>query len=145
MDTITISRGTILRRASVLLLAVLAATLVATLAGPGTEPGISPRPAEAAPAVKVAVNCTGGPEVTRVTNNTNRRITVKAVGSIHQPRSNEPFRVNRTLSRGKTIAFESGYDANSNTLTRQYIYDNEVGRNEGARVYTSVGGFVDRC
>ncbi|QIN82789.1 hypothetical protein GBA63_09100 [Rubrobacter tropicus] len=93
----------------------------------------------------MAVNCTGNPEITRVTNNTRRAITVKAVGSVHQPRSNEPFRVNRTLKRGKTVAFESGYAANSNTLTRQYIYDNEVGRNEGARVYTSVGGFVDRC
>lgn len=107
--------------------------------------GISPRPAEAASGVKVTVNCTGNPEVTRVANNTNGRITVKTVGSIHQPRSNEPFRVNRTLQRGKTITFESGQAANQNTLTRAYIYDNDVGRSEGARVRTSKGGFVDRC
>ena len=144
MDRLTISRGALLRRAS-LLLAVVAATLVVTLAGPGTETGVSPRPAEAASAVTVAVNCTGNPEVTRVTNNTRRSITVRTVGSIHQPRSNEPFRMNRALGGGRTIAFESGYAANQNTLTRQYIYDNEVGSREGARVYTSAGGFVDRC
>ena len=107
--------------------------------------GLSPRPADAASAVEVAVNCAGNPEVTRVTNNTRRSITVRAVGSIREPRSNEPFRVNRALGGGRTVAFESGFAANQNTLTRQYIYDNEVGSREGARVYASAGGFVDRC
>jgi len=32
-----------------------------------------------------------------------------------------------------------------NVLTRQYIYNNDVGRREGARVRTSVGPIVDRC
>jgi hypothetical protein len=31
-------------------------------------------------------------------------------------------------------------------LTRQYIYNNDVGRREGARVTTASGArFVDRC
>ena len=106
--------------------------------------GISPRPAEAA-GVNVSVSCESNPERTRVENNTNGRITVKKVGSIHQPRSNEPFRVNVGIGRGESVTFESGYDANSRTLTRQYIYDNEAGNSEGARVRTSVGAFVDRC
>lgn len=106
--------------------------------------GISPRPAEAA-GVNVTVSCKSNPEKMTVENNTNNRITVKKVGSIHQPRSNEPFRVNVGLGRGQSVTFESGYDADSRTLTRQYIYDNEVGSKEGARVRTSMGGFVDRC
>lgn len=119
--------------------------MVSAVFGPASESGLTPRSAEAAAGVKVTVKCSGAPETTRVENNTNRRITVQKVGSIHQPRSNEPFRVNVTLRRGASVTFESGYDANRNTLTRQYIYDNEVGRDEGARVKTSVGRFVDRC
>jgi hypothetical protein len=107
--------------------------------------GASPRAADAASGVKVMVACKGTPETTRVENNTKHRITVKKVGSVHQPRSNEPFRVGVKLARGKSVTFESGYDANSRVLTKQYIYDNEVGSKEGARVATSVGRFVDRC
>ena len=44
------------------------------------------------------------------------------------------------------MTFESGYDANQNVLTRQYIYDNNVGSREGARVITKSGArFVDHC
>ena len=75
-------------------LAVIVGVLPLFLALPpavGVGP-LSTRSAEAASAVKVRVNCTGSPEVTRVKNNTNRRIFVKRVGSIHEPRDNEPFR-----------------------------------------------------
>ncbi len=134
-----------MRSWSVVTVASLAGVFALALPLTTDVEGLSPRPAEAASGVKVTVNCASGPEITRVANNTNHRITVRTVGSIHQPRSNEPFRVKRTLLRGKTIAFESGYDADQNVLTRQYIYDNEVGSKEGARVGTSVGRFVDRC
>ncbi len=66
-------------------------------------------------------------------------------GSVYQPRSNEPFRVGVKLGAGRSVTFESGYDANSRVLTRQYIYNNDVGSKEGARVSTSVGRFTDRC
>lgn len=139
------SGGTMVRVWSVVSIALLAGVFMLAFALTTDVKGLSPHPADAASAVKVTVNCTGNPEITRVTNNTRRSISVRAVGSIHQPRSNEPFRVNRTLRGGGAIAFESGYAANQNTLTGQYIYDNEVGSREGARVSTSVGGFVDRC
>jgi hypothetical protein len=114
--------------------------------GPVSERGIAPRFAEAAPAVQVNVNCTSKPERTAVKNNTNRSIKVKNVGSIYKPRSNEPFTVNRTLKAGKTITFESGKGANgSNALTTAYIYEDDVGSKEGARVSTSEGRFVDKC
>lgn len=93
---------------------------------------LSTRSAEAASAVKVRVNCTGSPEVTRVKNNTNRRIFVKRVGSIHEPRDNEPFRTRVKVRPGKAVAFTSGRGARGKVLTGQYIYDNDVGSREGA-------------
>jgi len=109
--------------------------------------GASPRPAEAATSNGVTVNvaCRANPEVTWVKNNRNSRITIRNVGSIYQPRSNEPFRVGRILRPGRAVRFESGAAADMNVLTRQYIYNNDVGTREGARVKTSVGPIVDRC
>jgi len=95
--------------------------------------------------VTVRVNCTGSPEATRVKNNTNRRIFVKRVGSIHEPRDNEPFGTRVKVRPGKAVAFTSGGGARGKVLTGQYIYDNDVGSREGARVATSVGRFVGRC
>jgi hypothetical protein len=131
---------------SVLSVALLAGmfTLFAFF-GPVSERGISPQPVEAASKVNVSVDCRSNPETTRVENNTNHRIKVRKVGSIYKPRSNEPFRVRETLRPGRAVVFESGGDANRNVLTRQYIYNNDVGRKEGARVATSEGRFRDRC
>ena len=138
------SRSTALVVGSVMACLMLGMMMLAALA-PISEKGIAPRLAQAAPAVTVNVNCTSGPETTRVKNNTNRSIKIRSVGSIYQPRSNEPFTVNRTLRPDRAITFESGYDANSNVLTRQYIYNNDVGSKEGARAKTSVGIFIDKC
>ncbi len=94
----------------------------------------------------MTVACNATPEITRVENNRNRRITIKQVGSIYQPRSNEPFTVNRTLRANGTFRFESGSHANQNVLTRQYIYNNDVGNKEGARVTMGSGvRFIARC
>lgn len=121
-----------------------AGVLTLVLASVLVVEGISPLPAEAA-GVKVSVACKTAPEKTRVENRTNHAIKVRKVGSTHQPRSNEPFKVGVRVRRGQTVTFESGYDANRSTLTRQYIYDNEVGRREGTRVSTSAGRITDRC
>jgi hypothetical protein len=92
------------------------------------------------------VACKATPETTRVKNNRNRAITIKKVGSIYQPRSNEPFRVDRRLGGGNSVTFESGSGANNNTLTGAFIYNNDVGSKEGARVVTGAGTrFGDRC
>jgi hypothetical protein len=135
-----------MRNAVVLVGAVMVA-LVLAMSGPTLEQGLSPRPAEAVtPALTVTVACKATPETTRVKNNRNTAKTIKTVGSIYQPRSNEPFLVNRRLGGGKSITFESGSGANQNVLTRQYIYNNDVGSKEGARVTTASGArFVDRC
>ena len=96
--------------------------------------------------VTIALYCTGNPEVIRVTNaNHNSSVTINTVGSIYEPRDNEPFTVNRSLGIGSSIRFESGAAADSNVLTQQYIYHNDVGTSEGARVVTSAGTVVKRC
>jgi hypothetical protein len=95
--------------------------------------------------VTVSVSCKSAPEVTRVKNNRGRSITIRTVGSIYRPFSYEPVRVDRKLGGGRTISFESGSGANTNKLTGNYIYNNDVGSKEGAKVATSVGGFSDRC
>ena len=126
-------------------LALLVGVLTLVLAGATGVKGVSPRPAEAASAVTVSVRCTSNPETTYVANNTSRAITIRRVGSIYEPRSNEPFFVGLRLRPHRAITLESGYAAGRHILTRQYIYDNNVGTREGARVATSIGRFVDRC
>lgn len=122
------------------LMAVLVLSGLAGVAPPG-----SLRSADAASGVAVKGQYDGNPEVTRVTNDRSSAVKIKSVGSVYKPRTNEPFRADRRLAAGKTIAFETGYDANSDTLTRQYIYNSDVGNEEGTRVRTSAGSFVDRC
>ncbi len=134
-------------RKTILLVGAVFSALMLAMAGPQSERGLSPHPAQArTPALTVSVACEASPEVTRVKNNRNRSITIKSVGSIYQPYSYEPVRVERTLGGGKTITFESGSGANTNKLTGNYIYNNDVGSKEGARVVTQSGTrFLDRC
>ena len=110
-----------MRRTALLATAVMAALVLTITAGPMSKQGLSPEPAQARlPALTVTVACKATPERTHVKNNRGRAITIKKVGSIYQPRSNEPFRV--------------------------FIYNNDVGSKEGARVVTGSGAhFVDRC
>lgn len=136
-------------RAYALVLALILALVVYAMTFVVPSGPVAPRLAEAAtPAVTVTAGCTTNPETTRVKNNRTVAITVRTIGSIYQPRSNEPFAVNRTIAAGGTVIFRSGYAASSTsvlTLTRQYIYENNVGTTEGARVATSAGTFADRC
>src|SRR5215208_2211937 len=96
--------------------------------------GFSRAATAATPGVSVSVGCDGNPETTRVHNNANHSVKFRSVGSIYQPRSNKPFHVSSNLGPGKAITFQTGYAANYNTLTRQYIYNSDVGSKEGARV-----------
>jgi hypothetical protein len=131
-----------------LLVSALTAALVLTMtSGPVSKQGLSPQPAQARlPALTVTVACKATPERTHIKNNRNRAITIKTVGSLYQPYSYEPFKVNRKLGGGNSVTFESGSGANHNKLTGSFIYNNDVGSKEGARVVTGSGArFVDRC
>jgi hypothetical protein len=122
-----------------------ALALALTMVGSAQERGISSAPAEAASHVNVIAKCDGNPEKVIVENNTRHRIKVKRVTSIYRPYDFEPITVNKTLRRGRTVTFESGPAANHNVLTKQYIFNSDVGSREGARVATSMGRFGDRC
>jgi len=130
-----------------LLIGAMLAVLVLTMVGAASKQGLSVRPVQAStPALTVTVACKATPETTRVKNNRNRAITIKTVGSIYQPYSYEPFRVDFRLGAGNSVTFESGSEANNHVLTKSYIYNNNAGSKEGARVVTKSGNrFVDRC
>jgi hypothetical protein len=103
----------------------------------------------ATPALSVTAYCYSNPERVVVRNNRTYAITIRTVGSIYQPRSNEPFYKTVKLYPGKSVTFYSGYAASSTssrTLTRAYIFANNVGTTEGARVVATTGyARTDRC
>jgi hypothetical protein len=136
-----------MRRTALLISALTAALVLTMTSGLVPKQGLSPQPAQARlPALTVSVACKATPERTHVKNNRNRAITIKTVGSIYRPYTYEPFRVNRRLGGDKSVTFESGSGANHNKLTGSFIYNNDVGSKEGARVVRSSGArFVDRC
>jgi hypothetical protein len=108
----------------------------------GTPP---PAPARTTPGITVALSCTGNPELTTITNGTRQTITIVSIGTLYQPRPEEPYRVNRALAAGARVTFQSGNAATATTgVTREYIYDNQA-PTEGVRVVTSVGTVERRC
>ncbi len=102
-------------------------------------------PAAPAASVRVAVDCTGNPERTTIINDTRQTITITSIGSLYQPRANEPFRRNQALAAGARMTFQSGPRATTNVLTPQRIYNDEHLAEEGVRVVTSVGTVEQRC
>jgi hypothetical protein len=136
-----------MRRTALLVSALMVVLALTMTAGPLSKQGLSPQPAQARlPALTVTVACNATPERTHIKNNRNRAITIKTVGSIYQPYSYEPFQVTRKLGDGNSVTFESGSGANQNKLTGSFIYNNDVGSKEGARIVTGSGArFVDRC
>ena len=94
--------------------------------------------------ILVTVSCTSTPESTTVTNNTTMGITVQSVGSIFQPRAEEPFPRNDQLAPGQSITYESGATASLNRLTDQEIFISSVAE-EGVRVQTSAGTVEALC
>ena len=127
---------------------LLASTLALalTMVGSAKESGISSvRAADAAARVGVTAKCDGNPEKVIVKNNTRHRIKIKKVGSIYRPYDYEPKTFNKILGRGQTATFESGPAANHSVLTKQYVFNSDVGSKEVARVATSIGRFGDRC
>jgi hypothetical protein len=111
-------------------------------------PAVSPSSTNAATAaLTVTVDCFSSRERTTIRNNRSTTVTIKTVGSLYKPRSNEPFSVNRKLAAGKSVSFYTGSGASASsayTLTRQNIYNNDIAT-EGARVVSSVGTFSKRC
>lgn len=99
------------------------------------------------PALTITLDCYSSRERTTIRNNRSTTVTVRTVGSLYKPYSNEPFSVNRRLAAGKSVTYYTGSGASyssSFTLTRRNIYNNTAS-GEGARVTSSVGTFTKRC
>jgi hypothetical protein len=121
---------------------VLALTASATISAQSSAASITP---VAASGVSITVSCHSNPERVTVRNNRSRAITVASVGSIYKPRSNEPFYVYDRVGAGRSITYTFGQGRGSHRLTRAYIFNNDVGEREGARVRTPLGAITDRC
>ena len=91
----------------------------------------------------ISLSCYTSPERTTIHNGTSHAITIDSVGSTYKPRSNEPFSVDKHLSAGASITYQTGSGAKHNVLTHQSIYDNNG--KDGARVKTSIGTFKKHC
>jgi hypothetical protein len=134
-------------RKAIVLGCTMLAMLVWTMAAPASKQRLSTHPVQAQSRdLTVTVDCTSNLERTTVKNNSSGIITINTVESIYQPRDNEPFPVNSQLNPGETVTFESGSDATQNVLVNQFIYEDDVGSQEGAKVVTSTGeSFNDLC
>ncbi|MEX1345768.1 MAG: HNH endonuclease family protein [Candidatus Limnocylindrales bacterium] len=123
---------------------VLAAALVvgqgsATIAQ--ADPALDPTP----PPIEVSVDCGSSPERVTITNNTRKPLKLKRVGSTHQQRSGEPYRVKKTLKPGKSVSFTFGTGkGKGKRLTGSFILDNDA-PGEGVLVRTNQGKVRVRC
>lgn len=118
----------------------------ALLAGATWTPA-APSVDAATPALTITLDCYSSREKTTIRNNRSTTVTIRTVGSLYKPYSNEPFSVNRKLAAGKSVTYYTGSGASysvSTTLTQRNIYNNTVS-SEGARVTSSVGTFAKRC
>ena len=97
--------------------------------------------------MSITLDCYASRERTTIKNTRSAAVTVKTVGSLYKPYSNEPFAVNRTIAAGKSVTYYTGSGASagsSATLTRRNIYNNDIST-EGVRVTSSAGTFTKRC
>jgi hypothetical protein len=126
------------------LLGTLLALVVAVAGLPAL---LTPAMTSAASGLTITLDCYSSRERTTIKNTKSVAVTIKTVGSLYKPYSNEPFSVNRKLAPGKSVTYYTGSGASassSTTLTRRNIYNNTVS-SEGVRVTSSVGSFSKRC
>jgi hypothetical protein len=126
---------------------LLGGMLALALAAAGLPALIAPNTDAATPALAITLDCYSSRERTTIKNTRSVTVTIRTVGSLYKPYSNEPFAVNRKLAAGKSITYYTGSGASyssSTTLTRRNIYNNTVST-EGVRVTSSAGSFAKRC
>ena len=89
----------------------------------------------------IAADCESNPERVTITNNLATTLNVASIGSIDDPRANEPFTPPSSglpfeVPVGGSLSFTSGSAASGNVLTRQFIFDDEEA---GEGVVVSIG------
>jgi hypothetical protein len=102
---------------------------------------------QAASGLSLSLDCYSSRERITIKNPRTTTVTIRTIGSLYKPYSNEPFTVNRKLAAGKSVTYYTGSGASatsSMTLTRRNIFNNSVST-EGVRVTSSIGTFSRRC
>ena len=89
--------------------------------------------------LQVSINCTGVPETTTIKNVGEGTVTLSRLTSLYNAGGGEPFALNRQLAPGATITFSTGTGTGANKLSNQFIYNDDAGDVEGARVTVSTG------
>jgi hypothetical protein len=126
---------------------LLGTLLALAVAVAGLPALLTPAMTAAASGLTITLDCYSSRERTTIKNTKSVAVTIKTVGSLYKPYSNEPFSVNRKLAPGKSVTYYTGSGASASssaTLTRRNIYNNTVS-SEGVRVTSSIGSFSKRC
>lgn len=87
----------------------------------------------------VSIDCQGVPETTTIKNVGEGTVTLSRLTSLYNAGGGEPFAINRQLAPGQTITFSTGTGTGPNKLSSQFIYNDDAGDVEGARVTVSTG------
>ncbi len=111
-------------------LALLLALLLAVPAFAGGDGGDA--------SLTISVSCETDPETVTVTNNLGGTLNVVTIGSLDDPRSDEPFflpdsGLDFQVPDGGSITYEAGDAADENILTNNFIFDNDA-EDEGVEV-----------
>lgn len=96
--------------------------------------------------ITLTVDCYSTPERTTITNNTNIVLNLSnfTLGSIFQPRVNEPFTLSGVLPIGESQTYETGPGATTNPLSKDEIYD-DTAPTEGVRLTLAGASFEVLC
>jgi lipoprotein-anchoring transpeptidase ErfK/SrfK len=96
--------------------------------------------------IKITLNCTGNPEITRIDNLGDAGIIINSVSTLVDTTAEEPIVVNRPLGAGRTVIYRSGSGATSGTiLSPNFLYTNTAYDSEGVVLDTSIGQIEQRC
>jgi hypothetical protein len=106
---------------------------------------VAPVASAAVSGVVVTVACGASPERLTIRNNRSRSITITKVGSTYQPRSGEPYSVNKVLGPGKSITYRFGSGRGANKLTGSFIFNDTSPREKGKVWVSGLGTVTDRC
>ncbi len=111
-------------------LALLLALLLAVPAFAGGDGGDA--------SLTISVSCETDPETVTVTNNLGGTLNVVTIGSLDDPRSDEPFFLPDSglefeVPAGDSIMYEAGEAADENVLIDNFIFDNDA-EDEGVEV-----------
>lgn len=110
------------------------------------RPTSTPRPIGSIGNLSVTLNCRGYGESIRVVNSGPGWVKVRAITTLFDVTSKEPFGLSKWIRPGGVALFTAGAGADSGTiLTKGYIFTNSAYEKDGVRITTDVGRITKNC